>query len=407
MRDARRQIVMLGALVWAFAIGGPGCSSGTEQNNNVGAATGSGGAAGGGGSMSGGSGGAVATGGTAGSGGSGGTAGSGGAVATGGAAGSGGSGAMAGSGGSAGSAGSGGAGGSGGSGGAFGADASPTQACGATSWPTPDAGKKFKTYTIDVTAAGATKSRSFDVSLPSTYDSSKAYPVVFAWHGLTGTADGLAQEYSMSNCANVYWGGYYGLRCRSERDGKPMIFVAGQGLPVGADGGGGTDYGWPNTNGQDIAFVRAIIEWLGSNFCIDQNRLFSAGMSYGGMMSNTIGCQLGSVFRAIAPMSGAGPGWGSYRPTCPGTGQIAAFIANGIDDPTIRIDQGRATAAYWTTANHCQTATASIDSNPDHGCVEYQGCDSGYPVVFCEFKGVHEVQPWEPDAIWSFFGRFL
>lgn len=356
MGDARRQTVIFGALAWALAIGELGCSAGTEQKSDGNPAASSGGAAGSGGSVSGGAGGSN----------------SGGAGASGGAAG-----------------------------------AAPTQACGATTWPTPDAGKKFKTYTIDVTAAGATKPRSFDVSLPSTYDSSKAYPVVFAWHGLNGTADSLAQEYSTSNCSNVYWGSYYGLRCRSERDGKPMIFVAAQGLAVGADGGGGTDYGWPNTNGQDIAFVRAIIEWLGSSYCIDRNRIFSAGMSYGGIMSNTIGCQLGSVFRASAPMSGAGPGWGSSKPTCPGTGQLAAFIANGIDDPTIKIEQGRATAAYWTAANHCQTTTVSIDANPDHGCVEYQGCDSGYPVVFCEFKGVHEVQAWEPDAIWPFFGRFL
>ena len=40
-------------------------------------------------------------------------------------------------------------------------------------------------------------------------------------------------------------------------------------------------------------------------------------MSYGGIMSNTVGCALGDDFRAIAPMAGSGP-----RGNC--VGKVAA-----------------------------------------------------------------------------------
>jgi poly(3-hydroxybutyrate) depolymerase len=37
--------------------------------------------------------------------------------------------------------------------------------------------------------------------------------------------------------------------------------------------------------------------------------VFSVGMSYGRIMSDTLGCQMGDVFRAFAPMPGL-LGWG-------------------------------------------------------------------------------------------------
>jgi poly(3-hydroxybutyrate) depolymerase len=39
--------------------------------------------------------------------------------------------------------------------------------------------------------------------------------------------------------------------------------------------------------------------------CVDNSRVFAAGFSFGGMMSNTIECQMGELFRAFAPMSGS------------------------------------------------------------------------------------------------------
>jgi hypothetical protein len=38
--------------------------------------------------------------------------------------------------------------------------------------------------------------------------------------------------------------------------------------------------------------------------------------------------------------------------------------------------------------------------------VNYQGCDTGYPVSWCEFDGVHEPPPFSGEAIWAFLSQF-
>ena len=129
-------------------------------------------------------------------------------------------------------------------------------------------------------------SRSYIVTLPANYNASQPHPLVFTLHGRTGTAMQIAR------------GNHYNLKSRMTN----AIFVAGQGLGTTADP---ADTGWPNTNGQDIAFVRALLAWMNANYCVDQARVFSTGFSYGGIMSHTIGCQMSDVFRAIAPMAGA------------------------------------------------------------------------------------------------------
>lgn len=41
-----------------------------------------------------------------------------------------------------------------------------------------------------------------------------------------------------------------------------------------------------------------------------------------------------------------------------------------------------------------------------NGCVAYDGCDQGYPVVWCEFAGGHTVPQFASDEIWKFFSQF-
>ena len=244
----------------------------------------------------------------------------------------------------------------------------PTSGCGKASGGSGN-------FTIDVSGT----SRAYIVKIPGNYDMNKPYKLVFAWHGATGTAQQIAQS------------GYYGLETRAANS---TIFVAGQGL----DAGQGT--GWPNTNGQDVAFVKAMVDWMRANYCVDNARIFSVGMSYGGIMSNTLGCSMGDVFRAIAPMSGMGP---FVFGTTKCVGQTAAWLAHGNADTTVAFDSGIASRDYWRTANHC---TANSSPSAPAPCVSYQGCDTGFPVNWCEFDGGHTVPTFAPEGIWNFFSQF-
>jgi polyhydroxybutyrate depolymerase len=305
----------------------------------------------------------------------GGTGGSGGASAGSGGASAGTGGTVAGTGGSTSGTGSGGT--SAGTGGATGAGGMiPTAGCGTTTWPAGD-----MMYTIAVDGVD----RQYIVGLPAGYNATRPQKLVFAWHGRTGTAMQIAGRGN---------NGYYNLKSRM----TDTIFVAGQGLGTDADP---ADTGWPNTNGRDIAFVRALLAYMGTNYCIDSARVFSVGMSYGGMMSHTIGCQMSETFRAIAPIAGAMFGGGRGN-TCQ-TKPIAAWGAHGTADETVTYASGESARNRILTLNHCGTTTQPTTPSP---CVTYDGCDSGYPVVWCSHDGGHTVPSFTGEGVALFFNQF-
>jgi hypothetical protein len=39
-------------------------------------------------------------------------------------------------------------------------------------------------------------------------------------------------------------------------------------------------------------------------------------------------------------------------------------------------------------------------------CVEYQGCQAGYPVIECEYKAGHQFAPSAGATLWEFFSQF-
>jgi poly(3-hydroxybutyrate) depolymerase len=284
-----------------------------------------------------------------------------------------------GSGGASGTGGRAGTGGATATGGAPGADGgTSTTGCGATTWPAGD-----QMYTLDVGGI----SRTYIVGLPSGYNASKPERLVFAFHGRTGTAMQIAGTGTR---------GYYGLRSMM----PDTIFVAPQGLGTATDP---ADTGWPNTGGQDIAFVRAMIASLSARYCIDQGRIFSTGFSYGGIMSHTIACQMSDVFRAVAPMAGAMFG----RPTCL-THPIAAWMTHGSMDTSasggVDFSAGQTARDRIVTLNHCQTTTTTV--GPDPMCVSYNGCDAGYPVNWCPHTGAHMIPSFAAAGISAFFMQF-
>jgi polyhydroxybutyrate depolymerase len=221
--------------------------------------------------------------------------------------------------------------------------------------------------------------REYIVKLPTNYDPNKPYKLVFTWHFLGGSAQGIAGGFG---------GGFYGLESMAA---GTAIFVSPEGI----------DAAWPNTGGRDVNFARAMVEWMRANYCIDNARIFSTGFSYGAIMSNTVGCQMGDVFRAIAPMAGSGPlafGGGGCK------GPVAAWIFHGTADNVVQFTGGQRSRDHWVMTNGCTMMTTP--GTPSQ-CVEYQGCKAGYPVVWCENPGAGHTQPsYGGSAIWKFFSQF-
>jgi polyhydroxybutyrate depolymerase len=384
-RSAVLAIPLAAALVFGIACQGSGGAAGGSGGGASGrGGSGTGGALGGTGIDASGSGGTAGTGGmTPGGAGTGGAA-TGGSVGTGGgdagaggqSVGSGGSGGT-GSGGRAGAGGRSDAGGASGGGGRVAAGGSggsmPTMGCGTSDW--------LKTGRASIDVSGTM--REYIVRVPDNYDTSRPYKLIFGFHARGGNATQVAGSGNND---------YYGLYARA---GSSAIFVAPEGL----------DAGWRNTDGRDIAFVKAMLAHFSSKLCFDQRKIFSVGFSFGGMMSDAIGCAMADVFRAIAPMAGGLPNAEHPYSGCDQVNMhpIAVWMAHGDNDTTVPLADGKAALDIFVKRAQCQPQTMPVTPSP---CVSYQGCLPDYPIHFCQFSGGHSVPSFASQAIWAFFNQF-
>jgi poly(3-hydroxybutyrate) depolymerase len=261
----------------------------------------------------------------------------------------------------------------GGSGAVSAGGAGPTSpGCGSANTTSP-CGTKGTTCSMDI----AGTMRTYYVQLPSNYDASHPYKLIFQFHPWGGSADQALTMYRLNQSI------------------PDAIYVTPQGLDAGGNGPG-----WANTDGVDIEFTKGMLAEVQGKYCVDNSRIFSTGFSYGGMMSFAIGCEMSDVFRAIAPMSGS-----LYSDfNCKGTGpHIAMWGSHGTSDTVVPIEDGEAARDKILAENHCGTTTMPVDPSP---CVKYQGCDAGYDVTWCEWDGPHGIPSFGSAAIATFFNSF-
>jgi poly(3-hydroxybutyrate) depolymerase len=233
--------------------------------------------------------------------------------------------------------------------------------------------------------------REYVLALPDDYDQSRPYRLIFGWHPLGGSADQVSR------------GGYYGLESKSEGS---AIFVAPEGLPFS-----GSSLGWGNQNGADIDFLEAMLARFRAELCIDENRIFSTGFSFGGMFSFASGCSPNGMMRAVAPQAG-----NTVVSRCEaGTRPVALMGFHGTEDTVVGIDGGRDGRDIFIERNGCTETSMELASGwcDEVGqqyqpctCVSYQGCTDGYPVIWCEFNGPHTPAPNSSTTIWNFFAQF-
>jgi len=404
---------------------GPTGSAGSGHSSagtvgSAGAATSGGGSATGGsatgGSSAGSAGRPEATGGitSAGSGGSaGGSVGSAGAPA-GGQAGSGGG--ATGKGGSGGATSSAGNGGSSAGGGSGGTSTGMSAGCGKA--PTIASSMYNNGTSIPITAANM--QRRYILNVPTNYDNSKPYKLVIAYH---------ARD---SNDHSVYNEKYYGMLPLSN---NTTIFVApnGQknGAPCPGTGAGDSNCGWPNTSDQDIQLADAVVKQVQENFCVDTNRIFATGWSYGASMSQQTACE--------RPLGGTqAAGWGvrgiaiyavaylSNSTNCKKTKPVAYYATHGTCDSVLSYDGtsrcstmtqeqgGVGVAKDWATLNGCTWKLPTKVTSGAHVCTKLAGCMTGYPLEFCSFNGDHTAYgdngqqqgSWGPAEAWAFLNQF-
>jgi polyhydroxybutyrate depolymerase len=222
--------------------------------------------------------------------------------------------------------------------------------------------------------------RKWMLDVPTNYDTNKPYRLIFVWHPLGGSG------------SQVVSGGYNGLKSLSN---GTAIFATADGLNGSNSEASGT--GWWNANGGDMKLFQAMLDKINAGLCVDQDRIFSTGFSFGGMMSYTLPFEF-DVFRAVAPCSGK-TGVIPYNAKYDDPVAIMAF--HGDSDTFVATALGKAFFDKFAARNKCGTQTQAVSPN---GCVQYQGCV--VPSTWCLFPGGHTTWSEEPAAIWKFFSQF-
>lgn len=126
----------------------------------------------------------------------------------------------------------------------------------------------------------------------------------------------------------------------------------------------------------DVAFMRALVDWLSANLGVDRSRVFAFGPSNGGVMSYKIACDAPDLVAAIAPFV-ANMNTTLYN-NCRPTQPTPVMITNGTADPLMVYDGGAPTSAlsrlapqgdsitsteqtvqFWANVNNCSGRSAT------------------------------------------------
>lgn len=156
---------------------------------------------------------------------------------------------------------------------------------------------KLQEYRLEVDG----RERIFFAYLPSPLDKARAYPLVFVFHGGGGTAEGVAWETSWTELAvKEAFILVYPEGTRAKPDVPADFRTNGQSWN---DGSKRTHLTAVIKGVDDVHFVKAMIEYLQSQFNIDSKRIYASGFSNGGSMSFRVGRELSGLIAGIAPVA--------------------------------------------------------------------------------------------------------
>lgn len=230
--------------------------------------------------------------------------------------------------------------------------------------------------------------RSYLVLAPEAadYDTNKPLPVIFMFHGAGGTK-----------------GFYYNLQnAAGGESGKNAIFVSPQGIIIPPYESYG--FGWnEECGGFDMAFFDSMLAEIASDFCVDANRVFVAGYSWGGDMANSLGCCRGDKVRGVIPTGG-----GEMlvdKNQCTAT-TSAYRLSTGDQDTSYSKPSIEGVVDFYQAAHGCKdTFTTVVPSDAAGSCKVFDGCDA--PVMQCSHTGLGHTPPpqWEDD-VWNFVKSF-
>lgn len=260
--------------------------------------------------------------------------------------------------------------------------------------------------------------RTYKLYVPASYDGSTAFPVVLNLHGL-----------GSNNNEQIIYGEF-----RPIADTANFLILLPQGT-VGSLPGSGSATHWNanfGTSVNDIDFISNLIDSIATEYNVDEDRVYSTGMSNGGFMSLTLAGQLSDKIAAVASVTGSMVLTQTSLNTV--TRPVPVMQIHGTQDSTVKYN-GEPFAYisinnlvnYWVGHNNC-SSTAIVTPIPDvsstDGCTatryDYLNGDNGAEVVHYKITGGGHTWPGAfaipgkitnqdfhaSTEIWKFFSKY-
>lgn len=236
------------------------------------------------------------------------------------------------------------------------------------------------------TQDGAGTSRDYEALVPSTYDRTVPLALTFVYHGGGGTP-AESKAWGIQNAVGA---------------AAASIFVFPQGVAFQNYGVGWDD----RCSGNDMAFFDNMVASLASAYCIDLNRVFAGGFSWGCDQVVALACCRGNKVRAIAAASctdefGDPTNFETYQ-ACPvANGAAIRFTHATLGDSGYAPPRFATTLTLFRSWNACSPLATAADPSP---CRSFTNCR--VPVVDCPYDQLQHSVPtgWGEDS-WKFFAR--
>jgi polyhydroxybutyrate depolymerase len=203
----------------------------------------------------------------------------------------------------------------------------------------------------------------FNVKLPTGYDATTPVPLGFGFHGFgngaCGPTSGECQGFANLPAVTVYM--------KSFSDGWEQAAVLQQ----------------------NIKYFTDVVALMKAEYCVDESRIFVAGVSSGGQFVEYLACRYGDWLWQVTPVSASVVNAANMN--CKGTPPI--LVIHGVTDQAG--NYGEDVAKMFAKRNGCSAtppaglAKAKTDlmaaftaKRAEHVCLDWDGCTAN-PVRFC------------------------
>ena len=249
--------------------------------------------------------------------------------------------------------------------------------------------------------------RTYVMHVPNRRPPRDGFPVILAFHGGGGRGAKMVGLMKLDPLA----------------DANGFIVV----YPDGLDGHWNDGRSTIKTKSDDVAFVTALLDEVGTRHPVDASKVFAVGISNGAVFTERLGCELSDRIHAIAAVSGSMAA--ELAPACHPAHPMSVLQVAGNADPVMPYNGGAVrqflgfgeggtvlsvpdTVEFWARSNGCSRSSTPETLTPtgeaDGTSVvrqTYSRCRTSSRVTLLTVQGGGHAWPGGPQVAPHLFGR--